>query len=285
MKENLKNFFKIALIAVYFIAISSLSIVVVEFLSSKVLKGTTLDQMLVYIIVNTALYLLGFALPYVIWKLAFKYKPRISFFKKGEKENNKRIWLNVLWAVIAGITLQFLGMCISGLSTWVVGSNTLTDAFSQFQTSMPITLVAALIALPPAICEELIYRGVIYDTSKKYFSPFTSAIISAIMFGAMHLNMQQLPYAIVLGFALTIIYEKTKSITVTMLIHFIIDFSQMWLVLFEVKTYGEEFAESDANMTWQFAIVLSLFGILFALWNAKVIKHFKDQSLEKEIEE
>ncbi|MCQ2749921.1 MAG: CPBP family intramembrane metalloprotease [Clostridia bacterium] len=71
------------------------------------------------------------------------------------------------------------------------------------------------------------YRGVIYDKSKMYFSRFTAAIISSVMFGIMHLNMQQLPYAIVLGFVLAIIYEKSKSIIMPMIVHFIIDFSQM----------------------------------------------------------
>lgn len=285
MKENIKNFFKIALITLYFIAFSSGAVLVIQVFSDGLLKGDKWDQMLVYTLINLALYILGFALAYIIWKIVTKYKPEINFKNESEKDHRKKVLKNILWALITGFTVQLLGMCISGLSTWVIGTNTVTDAFGNLTTNCPITLIAFLTALPPAICEELIYRGVIYDKSKMYFSPFTAAIISSVMFGIMHLNMQQLPYAIVLGFVLAIIYEKSKSIIMPMIVHFIIDFSQMWLILFEVKLYGDEFAESDANMTWQLALILSLLGFLFALWNAKIIKHFKDQSFKKEIEE
>lgn len=281
MKENIKNFFKVFLLALYFLAFVGIIIFGVNSLSLTLENKITMDGMLWYCIVNGALYLLGFLLPYLIYKWSMKYKPEINF----KKSESKTIIKNIIWCLIAGLTLQLLGMCVSGISTWVIGENTLTNAMSMFKTTLPVWIPAALIAIMPAICEELIYRGVIYDKCKTYFSPFWSACISSIFFGAMHLDLQQLPYAIVLGFALALVYEKTKSILAPMLIHFIIDFSQMTLVLWEVKTMGDDFADADQGMTWQFAIVLSILGILFALWNAKIIKHFKSQKEEKQIEE
>lgn len=95
------------------------------------------------------------------------------------------------------------------------------------------------------------------------------------------MDLQQFPYAMVLGFAFAIIYEKTKSLYTTMLIHFIIDFSQFYLVVVELKTYGDELANADTEIPKELALVFSLVAILFALANAKVIKNFKLQNEDK----
>ena len=76
-----------------------------------------------------------------------------------------------------------------------------------------------LMAVTPGIVEELAYRGVIMG-SYRYGSRLAAIIIGGIMFGAMHMNFNQMAYAMVLGMMLGFLAEATGSIFTTMYAHF-----------------------------------------------------------------
>ncbi|MBQ9086257.1 MAG: CPBP family intramembrane metalloprotease [Clostridia bacterium] len=76
------------------------------------------------------------------------------------------------------------------------------------------------VAVVPAFCEEILFRGVILSN----LIPFgrTTAIWgSAILFGLMHGNILQFFYTSLLGIILGYVYVRTKSIWICMLIHFV----------------------------------------------------------------
>ncbi len=73
-------------------------------------------------------------------------------------------------------------------------------------------------AIVPAIVEEFACRGVILGLLKRFGEGF-AVITSSIIFGLMHGNFDQIPFAIVVGLVLGYIYIKTESIWPCILVH------------------------------------------------------------------
>lgn len=86
----------------------------------------------------------------------------------------------------------------------------------------PYIILLLLIAVLPAITEEITIRGVVlsgYEDKNIYLA----ASITGLLFGIMHLDPQQFLYAAVLGFVLALVVRITNSIFASVLIHFLIN--------------------------------------------------------------
>ena len=79
-----------------------------------------------------------------------------------------------------------------------------------------------MIALVPAVFEEIVYRGMFYNEYSKE-TPLQAIFLSAFLFGIIHLNLNQFAYAFAVGIIFALIIEATDSILSTMIIHFIIN--------------------------------------------------------------
>ena len=95
-------------------------------------------------------------------------------------------------------------------------------------SSTPYIVLMGIIALMPAITEEITLRGVILSGYSGK-SRFKSAVIIGIFFGIFHLDANQFLYAAVLGFILAYAVRVTGSIFTSMIMHFIINGSSVTL--------------------------------------------------------
>ena len=81
-----------------------------------------------------------------------------------------------------------------------------------------------LIAVTPAICEELVFRGVLLQGLARELSPTRAIVGSAVIFGAFHLSFETvirfLPTAW-LGLLMGYVVWRTRSLFTSMLMHFI----------------------------------------------------------------
>ena len=85
----------------------------------------------------------------------------------------------------------------------------------------PYIILLLLIAVLPAVTEEITIRGIVlsgYEDKNIYLS----CIITGLLFGIMHLDPQQFLYAAVLGFVLALVVRITNSIFASALIHFLL---------------------------------------------------------------
>ena len=79
-----------------------------------------------------------------------------------------------------------------------------------------------LIALMPAICEEIFFRGFILTSFKYNKKSYVGAIIaSGILFGIMHMDFIRIIPTSILGMAFAYAVCKTNSIFVSMFMHFL----------------------------------------------------------------
>ena len=96
-------------------------------------------------------------------------------------------------------------------------------ALFDISTASPMhtkILFIIAIALAPAIFEELFCRKALIKFLKPHGRLF-AIIISSLLFGLIHMNVQQFIFAFIVGIILALIYEYTNSVVYTMVVHFI----------------------------------------------------------------
>lgn len=79
------------------------------------------------------------------------------------------------------------------------------------------TFLAAAVIAP--ISEEVLFRGYLYPALKRLIGALPSAVISAVLFAAIHNNAVSLPGLTLLALALTIAFEWSGSLMVPVFIH------------------------------------------------------------------
>ncbi len=100
----------------------------------------------------------------------------------------------------------------------------------------PPTAETLLLGLAPAIFEEVLFRGIfIHNLRKNGKSPLVTVVISALVFGLVHLTnivgmtpanvLVQTVYATVIGLALGAVYVKSGDLLSVILLHGMIDVS------------------------------------------------------------
>lgn len=101
------------------------------------------------------------------------------------------------------------------------------EGMSDFLTaeSLPRVLwLLALVALTPAICEEVMFRGVLLGGTRRHLPPLQVILLNGFVFGAFHVPtatvFRFLPTA-VLGMLLAWVVLRTRSIWTGMLMHFL----------------------------------------------------------------
>ena len=142
-----------------------------------------------------------------------------KFFHYDIKVKNKSINFKIIilaFAVVLGV--NFLSGVLSQLLELLLNQIGLTSAPSQEALNGPITMSMVIYGCIIApFFEEFLYRGVILRYLEKYGSSF-AILSSAILFGFMHGNIIQIPFAIVIGLIFGFL-AKEYSIKLSILIH------------------------------------------------------------------
>lgn len=86
---------------------------------------------------------------------------------------------------------------------------------------LPFLLVFFILAIMGPINEELVLRGVIYEGYKKSNGAFLALIMSAVLFGLIHMNLNQAIYAMILGVILILLKEATDSLWGPIIFHMV----------------------------------------------------------------
>lgn len=94
-----------------------------------------------------------------------------------------------------------------------------------------IGTVILMVAVQPAIFEELAFRGVILQGLQHVLSPTESIFVSALMFMIIHLGVPSFPHLFVIGLALGWLRVRTGSLYPGMVLHFT---HNLLCVVFEV---------------------------------------------------
>ncbi|MDE7297686.1 MAG: CPBP family intramembrane metalloprotease [Lachnospiraceae bacterium] len=134
----------------------------------------------------------------------------------------KRLRLGtVLWLVLFTVcVMPFMGM-VNAISMLFV-ENVTSSAMNNIVSGNSYLLSMLLIALLPCVLEESVYRGLFYNEYRKV-SPLRGMLLSALLFGLMHGNLNQFSYAFLMGITFAFVIEATDSILASMIMHFLIN--------------------------------------------------------------
>ena len=128
-----------------------------------------------------------------------------------------------------------------------------------------ITAIFVVIVAP--IGEELVFRKLIIDRTKKY-GAFVSIFFSALVFGLMHGNFYQFFYAFAVGLVFGYVYYNTGKIYLSIGLHAAVNFIGSILTAYLSRGLENSAIMTDVEMTNEeaAAAVLNSIGPLFAFF-------------------
>lgn len=142
-------------------------------------------------------------------------------FKKSFKLNKFKIrHMYIFFLLYIGLYI-FANYLVDVVSTIFPSIVSDYSVFGEYLTVDNLWLGLLLIALLPAIAEELMFRGVIFNSFNKKYGVAIGIFVSALIFGIYHMNWVQGIFAFVMGIGLAYGYYKTGSIYTSIIIHFI----------------------------------------------------------------
>lgn len=122
-----------------------------------------------------------------------------------------------------------------------------------------LALNVFFIALVPAICEELFFRGIVQKFAYSFLRKSWAAIlVSGILFALLHFTVYEFVPIFLAGLLLAWVYQTTGSIWLNILLHFLNNGLQVVIAYFAVRS--SELKKLDDNTV--FAISISVLGLI-----------------------
>lgn len=143
-----------------------------------------------------------------------------------------------------------------------------TQLMSQL-TDNPVVMIIMTVIMAP-IFEEIIFRGIIQKgLVNKGVEPWKAILYASIIFGVVHGNPWQFISAVMLGCVLGLVYHKTKSLLMPILLH---AFNNLTLSLLVLYGKDESFSKVLHVSEW---LVLAVGIVLFSLFYYLFMKKYK----------
>jgi len=136
---------------------------------------------------------------------------RLAFHKMKPKA----IWATVLCGIVI-IPIGTLANAVSLLFT----ENTVTESSDLYLNQGVMTAMVFVAVVGPFV-EEFVFRSVIYKGYRKAGGRMGAVVLSALLFGLMHMNLNQLVYAFVVGMLLALVVEAADSVWASVICHFV----------------------------------------------------------------
>lgn len=152
----------------------------------------------------------------------------LLWYKRVTKEENKiRFFTGFSGYTVIGFVFITIGAQLFINYACEILEGVFSNVFSQYESLMDMSglstvgtivmLVYGIFIAP--IHEEILFRGVIMHYSKKAVPFVIANFIQALLFGIMHMNIVQSTYAFLVGLILGYVFEKSKNLTSTIVIH------------------------------------------------------------------
>ena len=170
------------------------------------------------------------------------------------------IFLSVLYTLLC----MPLVTVVNAISMLFV-DNTVVAISSEI-LALPFPVALLIIAVVGPCSEEFVFRGIMYHSYKKDGNALGAVLLSALVFGFMHMNLNQAGYAIVIGIALAILMIATGSILAPMIMHFMINAQSVCMMyITEYLMPGSLAAESAAMTKQDLLMTIGIYSIIAAV--------------------
>ncbi len=126
-----------------------------------------------------------------------------------------------LMTVLFTLLLEPLVTVVNAISM-LVTDNTVAGLSSRI-TELPLWGTLLGLAVYGPFSEELAFRGVLYRSYRQQGNRWNALLLSSLLFGLMHMNLNQACYAFVMGIALALLVEATGSMIPAFISHFCVN--------------------------------------------------------------
>ena len=186
----------------------------------------------------------------------------LHFLKKKEEGTVKYLMKPkdsavVLLLIVATVALQ-LGVT-SPIGTSIPMPEMFKEMFREMAEQINNGYGLLAVAVMAPFFEEFIFRGVMLDGLLKRKSTWAAILISAALFGLVHLNPWQFVAAMVIGTFAGWVYARTRSLIYCMIIHFTNNFGASVVMYF-----NEDAASMDAELQEMYGGVTNMYIIIAA---------------------
>lgn len=162
-------------------------------------------------------------------------------------------------SLLIGYCLVPLVLLINVISS-VFATNYLNSSTTEI-SQYPFVIQLLLMAFLPTIAEEFVFRGLFYHSYRKN-GILGAAILSGVVFGAIHLNINQFCYACVMGMVFALMVEITGSMFSSMLAHFAVNsYSIIMLKLVSMSGISVQTEQASQQIMSQYSSVIILLQI------------------------
>ena len=190
-------------------------------------------------------------IPALLLSQALLFVPAILFLA-GSKTKWKELiaaekpkWVTSLLVVVITYLCMPLIVTVNAVSMLFV-ENEVTNLQPLLQ-GVPWWQIVLMVGIIGPVSEEFVFRGVIYHGYRKSGRIVTAMILSAFLFGLMHMNFNQMSYAIVVGVIGVLLIEGTGSIFYSILFHMCVNLTNVVQILLQ----DPQTASMDAAQTEQ----------------------------------
>lgn len=214
-----------------------------------------------YLFFQTAAYLLYLAVPSIVVALIMR--------RDLHPFPSRRVRAGVLIpSVMTALGLVVLANLVANLLMNILASFGLpmpssSDTMDKTVLSLVLNLISS--AVLPALVEEMVFRGYILGALRPQGDGI-AIVFSAVLFGLLHGNLLQIPFAFILGLIFGYLTVQTGSIWPAVLIHFLnnaFSIALEYAAQFQTEAVAARFSLNGAGFT-----VLAVIGVIGAglLW-------------------
>ncbi len=219
---------------------------------------------------NLVVYIFSLLIPFGIYALAVKIPIKVAVpFRKAKTDLT-------LGGVFVGI-----GACIAAsyitsalqYSLETIGIGVVMPEYETPETFPGMILYFICLAVAPAFVEEMIFRGIIMQSLRRFGDVF-ALVASALIFGILHLNLIQMPYSFIVGLAIGYFVMRTGSLFVGVMVHF---FNNSMALLFDIFIYDLEIeTQMIINVVYSFiCVILAVIALIALLMKYKDMFRFE----------
>ena len=128
------------------------------------------------------------------------------------------------------------------------------------------------IAIGAPLGEEIMFRwGIMGHMLRRNSSVPTAILVSAVLFGLMHMNPAQVFFATAMGIMLGILYWRSGNIIWPIILHVLnnsVACLQVWLLGDKIKEYSMVKAIGGTSTAWSAIAILLLLAVAVLWWYA-----------------
>lgn len=243
-------------------------------------------------IILTAQQLGLFLTPAILLALTERKKPHHFYGMKLPELNTLLIVILIMVVSIPAMGLinelnqkMHLPSFLKGIESWMRKMEdegmTTTMAILKMNGWSDLFVNLTVIAIVPAICEELIFRGGLQRTLLRFFkNPHVAIWASAILFSAIHFQFFGFFPRLFLGAAFGYLYFWTGSIWHAIIAHFLNNGFAVTMAFYFQKNNLPINQEENLSISWYVYLISAILTLaLFYLVRKSRVRKFEDQEV------